>query len=462
MAKITALSIVLGCILAMPTSAQDLSIEARAASARGDTSAAIIAMQAHVDGHPDDVSAKLDLARYYMWTGAYAKVDSLLSPLAAQNAEAAALLASNAAWAGKIDQALALNAAGLQNDPANFMANYTQATALRQTAQAYRAWPYVQAVEQAKPGSKDAIDLRRITRVRTASEVSVNWGLTDDSDDIQVNRFGLDANIRLADHWRLLGNISQYDYSAPFGSGYEPISGGTSIDDTQYWIGISNTPAQDSQWIASIGTSDSDAGNEFIGLLRWNQRVNDDWSFSLDADRNRLGISPRSVSLGLMRNQYLGQIRINPGFNWVFDGYASFQDISDGNNSIDLQIAGRRAVVRTQKVQLDLGAAAQWLSFDEYPNNGYYSPSNYRRISLTASAYFPFGDNYGLALRAGLGIQRDETFDNWESANDISLEYTAGILSDWEFKAFAGYSDRAQPAGLYDTTAFGMQLKRRF
>jgi hypothetical protein len=67
-----------------------------------------------------------------------------------------------------------------------------------------------------------------------------------------------------------------------------------------------------------------------------------------------------------------------------------------------------------------------------------------------------------LAARVGLGIQRDEDFDNWESANDFSLEYTAGILSDWEFKAFAGYSDRAQPAGLYDTNVVGVQLKRRF
>lgn len=462
MAKITALSIALGALLAMPATAQDLSIEARAASARGDTSAAIVAMQTHVDGHPDDIAAKLDLARYYMWTGAYAKVDSMLSPLATQNAEAAALLASNAAWAGKINRALDLNASGLQNNPADLLANYTQATALRQTAQAHRAWPYVEAVERATPGTKDAIDLRRITKVRTASEISIGWGQSNDSDDIRVNRYGLDANIRLADNWRLVGNISQYDYSAPLASGYQPIDGGTSIDDTQFWIGVTNTPAQDSQWIATLGSSDSDAGSELIGLLRWNQRVNDDWSFALSADRNRLGISPRSVSLGIMREQYSGQVRINPGFNWVFDGFASYQDISDGNSRTDFQIAGRRAIVRNQSIQLDLGAEAQWMSFDEDPGNGYYSPDNYKRVALTAFAYFPFSDNQGLAVRAGLGIQRDEDFDNWESANDFSLEYTAGILSDWEFKAFAGYSDRAQPAGLYDTNVVGLQLKRRF
>ncbi|HWS41114.1 MAG TPA: hypothetical protein VN247_07500, partial [Arenimonas sp.] len=369
---------------------------------------------------------------------------------------------SNAAWAGKIDQALDLNASGLQQNPTDLLANYTQATALRQTTQAYRAWPFVEAVEKAKPGSKDATDLRRITKVRTASEISVNWGRTDDSDDIQVDRYGLDGNIRLSDNWRLIGNVSLYDYNAPLGSGYEPITGGTSEDETQFWLGVSNTPTQDSLWLATLGSSNTDAGNEVIGRILWNQRVNDDWSFSLDANRNRLGISPLSVSLGLMRYQYLGQVRFNPGYNWVFDGLVSIQDISDGNNSVDLQVAGRRAVVRTQAVQLDLGANAQWMSFDEYQNNGYYSPSNYRRVALTAFAYFPFGDNYGLAVRAGLGIQRDETFDDWKSANDFSIEYVAGILSDWEFKAYAGYSDRAQPAGLYDTNAVGVQLKRRF
>lgn len=462
MAQMTLLATALGALLALPAVAQDRSLEAREAAARGDTAAAMTAMRAHLASNPGDVAAQKDLARYYQWTGAYAMADALLRPLAGQDPEAAALLASNAAWAGKINEALALNAPALQRDAGDFLANYIQAVALRQTAQAYRAWPFVEAAERARPGSKDAIDLRRGTRVRTASEISLGWSLTDDSDDIQVERYGLAANIRLSDDWRLLGNWTEYEYSAPIGGGYEPIGGGTAIDDSQFWIGVSNTPAPDSRWSALVGTSDTAAGSETLGLLSWNQRVSDDWSFSVGADRNRLGISPRSVSLGLMRDQYLAQARYSPGLNWTWDGFASYQDISDGNGRTELLFAGRRAVVRNQDVQLDLGGEVNWQSYDEDPGNGYYSPENYRRASLTAAAYFPFTENTGLALRAGLGVQRDEDFENWKSANDISMEYVAGIFSDWELRLQAGYSDRAQAAGVYDASSFGVQIKRRF
>ena len=169
MAQMTALALALGALLALPAAAQDRSQEARAASARGDTAAAISFMREHLAEHPDDAAAKKDLARYYIWSGAYIEADALLAPMADGDAEARALLAYNAAWAGRIDRALALNADGLTRDAGDFQANYTQAIALRQTARAYAAWPHVETVERLKPGSRDATDLRRGTRQRTAS-----------------------------------------------------------------------------------------------------------------------------------------------------------------------------------------------------------------------------------------------------------------------------------------------------
>ena len=461
MAQMKTLALALGALLALPATAQDQSQLAREASARGDTKAAIGAMQAHVAAHPEDAVAKKDLARYYLWTGAYAEADALLAPLAGTDPEAAALQANNAAWAGKIDQALRLNAAGMQQTPPDFLARFTQAIALRQTAQAYRAWPQVEAAEALQPG-KDVADLRRGTRVRTASEVVAGWTLLDDSDDIRAERFGLSAAIRMNDDWRLLGGWSNTDYSAPIGGGYEPVSGGDSIDDRQYWLGIAVTPAPDTRITAQLGRSDTDAGDDTTGLLRVDQRVNDDFSFSAGFDRNRLGISPRSVSLGLMRDQFLGQIRYTPGYHWTFDAFASYQDIDDGNSRSEWQLAARRALVRSSKLQFDLGGELQWLSFANATGNGYYAPDSYKRAALTASAYVPFSDDVGLYARAGVGMQRDESFSNWKSANDISVELIAGIFSDWELRISAGYSDRAQQAGLYDANSFGVQIKRRF
>lgn len=462
MAQMKTLTLALAALLALPAAAQDRSQEAREASARGDTAAAITAMQAHVAAYPEDAAAKKDLARYLLWTGAYAEADALLAPMAATDPEAAALQANNAAWAGKIDQALQLNAAGMQKSPPDFLAQFTQAVALRQTAQAYRAWPHVDAAEALQPGGKDVNDLRRGTRVHTASEVVAGWTLLDDSDDIRAERFGLSAAVRLSDDWRLIGGWSNTDYRAPIGGGYEPVSGGDSIDDRQYWLGVAVTPAPDTRITAQLGRSETDADDDTTGLLRVDQRINDDFSFSAGYDRNRLGISPRSVSLGLMRDQFVGQIHYTPGYHWTFDAFGSYQEIDDGNNRSEWQLAARRAVVRSSKLQLDLGGEVQWLSFANATGNGYYAPDSYKRAALTASAYLPFSDDVGLYARAGVGLQRDESFSSWKSANDISVELIAGIFSDWELRISAGYSDRAQQAGLYDANSFGVQIKRRF
>lgn len=461
MAQMKALTLAVAALLALPAAAQDRGREAREAAARGDTATAITAMQAHVAAHPDDTSAKKDLARYLLWTGAYAEADALLAPMAAADPEAAALQANNAAWAGKIDRALQLNAAGMRKSPPDFLPQFTQAVALRQTAQAYRAWPHVESAEALQPG-KDVADLRRGTRVRTASEVAAGWNVLDDSDDISAERFGLSAAVRLSDDWRLIGGWSTTDYSAPIGGGYEPVSGGDSIDDRQYWLGVAVTPAPDTRITGQLGRSETDAGDDTTGLLRVDQRVNDDFSFSAGFDRNRLGISPRSVSLGLMRDQFLGQIRYTPGYHWTFDAFGSYQDIDDGNSRTEWQLAARRAVVRSSKLQLDLGGELQWLLFANATGNGYYAPESYKRAALTAGAYVPFSDDVGLYARAGVGLQRDESFSSWKSANDVSVELIAGIFSDWELRISAGYSDRAQQAGLYDANSFGVQIKRRF
>ena len=462
MAKITALSAALACALAMPALAQDLALTAHEAAARGDLAAAITRMQAHIQAQPGDSAARKDLARYYLWTGDYAEADALLSPMAGTDAEAKSLLANTSAWAGKVDRALALNAEALAEQTPNFLAQFTQAVALRQTAQAGRAWPYVEAAERMQPEGKDVKDLRRGTYVRTASDITLQWGLLDDSDDIRAERFALSANIRMDDDWYLLGGWSHTDYRAPIGGGYEPISGGDSIADRQFWLGAAFTPAADTRITMAVGRSDSKAGDETTGLLRVDQRASDDFSFSVGFDRNRLGISPRSVSLGLMRDQWWLQARYTPGYHWTFDAAASFDDINDGNRRSDWQFAARRAILRNQTVQLDLGAEVQWLGFNNNPGNGYYAPDNYRRAALTASAYFPIGDDAGFYARAGVGMQRDESFSSWKSANDISVEWVTGIFSDWELRIQAGYSDRAQQTGLYDANRFGVQIKRRF
>lgn len=443
--------------------AQDSAAIAREHSAQGRTGDAIAAMRAHLAANPGDASARKDLARYLTWVGDYAAAQDSLDALAADDADAATLRANLLAWAGRIDAARELNRVPEARDESAVLPVYTQALIERQGMQVDPAWPWVQRFEGLRPDSKDAKDLRRGTRVLDADFITLPWSFGEDSIDMQHEQRSLRAQFASSDDWRWGVEGGEGIHRSPLLSAFAPVSGGREARHRWAMLTAQFTPDDTHRLRLQLGRSNLRGGDEAsIGSLRWDWRVSDDWRFAAQADRARVDVSPRSLSLGLLRNQALLEARYTPDLRWTFDGSFSRQSLSDGNDRDEWVIAGRRAVLRRERVQLDLGVATQWLSFDADPGNGYYAPQRYRRLSLTAHAYFPISDDIGIATQAGVGIQRDENFSDWESANDLSVEAVFGIFSDWELRLRGAYSDRAQPAGVYEARTWGLQLTRRF
>jgi thioredoxin-like negative regulator of GroEL len=151
--KAMALAAALAALLAAttPAWAQDaaLDAQARARMGQGDARGALQLMRQHVAAQPGDADARLDLVRYLTWNGDFAAAQAALlaDPAVADSAEGRELHASLLAWAGRIEQARAVNAPLLEAGPADLMPNYTQAIALRQSARPRLALPYVAAVE---------------------------------------------------------------------------------------------------------------------------------------------------------------------------------------------------------------------------------------------------------------------------------------------------------------------------
>ena len=122
----------------------------------------------------------------------------------------------------------------------------------------------------------------------------------------------------------------------------------------------------------------------------------------------------------------------------------------------------RHATYRGPTAIVDLGVQADWLGYSRTPGNGYYSPERYQRIAPTANVYFKFSDEAGLMLSAAVGVQRDETFDDWKRASDVSAALTVGIFTHWQLVANAAYSERINQFGEYDGTSVGLTLRYRF
>ena len=456
------------CIaLALGTSqvqAQSLDTQARQRMSEGDSRGALTLMQQHVDAAPNDDAARLDLVRYLTWGGKYSRAEKVLlaNPVLAASEEGRVLHANLLAWGGRWQSAKAINAGLLSLDSEDFMANYNQAIIQRQTAQPATAMPYVDKVNALKPGTKDALDLVRGTKIHTASFIAFDLQQFDDSIDIESTQPRLLGSFVLNDKWRLTAEAGRNDISAPLFSPYAPIFGGRSIDENRVLVGARFAPTEKLAFNFALGQSHIPNDSDELWRAGLEYSASDSWSWFFNADHDRVMISPRSASLELTRDAFEMRTRFTPNMNWTANASVRFDNYSDNNDRNEWNLSLSRAVVRNSGFMLDLGAAVQHLHYDFNPGNGYYAPDNYRRYSITASSYIGISENVGLLLQGGLGRQRDENFTSWRSANDISAELVVGIFSPWELRVRSAYSQRVQNVGSYDGNSWGLTLTRRF
>lgn len=441
-----------------------LDTQARTRMSQGDSRGALEMMQQHVEAAPNDDGARLDLVRYLTWAGKYARAEKVLlaSPALAQTEEGRMLHANILAWGGRWQSAKVINDILLNDNPDDFMANFNQAIILRQSAQPKTALPFVDKVNALQPDTKDARDLTRGTKVRTDAFVAFDWQQFDDSIDITSTQPRLLGSFVLNDAWRITAEAGRNDIRAPVFSPYAPIYGGRSVDENRALVGVRFAPNQKTSFGFAVGQSN--IPNDSTGLWRASVdfTASDDWFWAVNADHDRVMVSPRTASLEITRNAFELRTRFTPDMNWTANASLRFEDYSDGNNRDELNLSLSRAVVRQSGFMLDLGGAAQHLHYDFDPGNGYYAPNNYRRYSITASSYIGISENVGLSIQGGLGRQRDENFTSWRSANDLSAELIVGIFSPWELRVRAAYSERVQNVGAYDGNSVGFTLTRRF
>lgn len=441
----------------------DLARQAREAAWSGRVGEGLALMDRHLAANPADRAARLDHARFLAWRGDYAGAITALDALGEDNVEMRALRARIHAWAGHRERALALNAPLYQGDPANYDAAYTQALAARLGEWPHQALPALATVVGAKPDGKDTRDLARSVRLPLFSSVGTPLSVYEDSDDIRIRSFGLDGSLRLSDQQTLLGYAVNRNHSAPQTGPFAPVTGGSDVDETRIGVGLRHAVSPRVAIELMLGRSELNPGEgRTIGSAVWSNRLDDVFQYSLRAERDRVAASPRALSLGLMRNSFSLGAQWRPTLRDTLRAQGGLDDLSDGNRRHGVEVDYRRAVHRSERINFDLGAQADWFGYSMNPGNGYYSPDRYVRIAPLASAYAKLGEEVGLYLQATVGMQRDETFDSWKRAADVTGELTVGIFSHWQLVARAGYSERLNQLGRYEGANVGLEVRYRF
>ena len=437
--------------------------QARARMAAGQLPDAIAQMAAYLHAHADDRQARIDYVNYLVWSGDYARAQDALSadPALVASPQGRMLHARLLAWAGWRDSAAAINAPLLQASPDDADLNYTQALALRQGFIPARALPFVDAFARLRPGSKDAHDLALGTHLPMASWIALGYTHSDDSDNVRHDLPRLYGQWAVNERLRLTGELDRWRHSAPASGPFAAVDGSGAVDESRGLFGLRWAASDRVLLSAAIGRSELGGNGVSLWQAGIDGRPNDNWSLRASAGRDRVANSPLSLSLGVTSTAYGGDLHWTPDLRWVGDLHLGHAAYSDGNTRDEVLLALRRAVIRRQGLQLDLGASGEWFGYDFDPGHGYYAPSSYRRLSLTAIAYYGFSDNVGLSMQGGLGRQRDESFSSWRRADDLSAELVMGIFSPWELRLRAAYSERAQSTGAYQGTSVGMTLTYR-
>jgi hypothetical protein len=120
-------------------------------------------------------------------------------------------------------------------------------------------------------------------------------------------------------------------------------------------------------------------------------------------------------------------------------------------------------MVRTTRLNLDLGLSAYRLGTAQDLTNGYYDPRLYEQYAVTVYPYFKLAENVGIAVSAALGTQREETSRPFRFGGSVSSEATFGIYEPWVLKVGGSATlNRRLDSGAYRGLGAHVLLVRRF
>ncbi|MFI9652290.1 tetratricopeptide repeat protein [Guyparkeria halopsychrophila] len=456
-----------GRVHAITGESSDLKSYARALGGMGELNESVALYRDYLASHPDDAEALLGYATIQTWRGDYAEAAEALAhyrEVQGEDVEWAARSARLLAWAHRPTQARVLNDELIAEEPDNYEYLYTRMLILRGEKCHSEAIAALEPLKRLRPDSKDTRDAIRSTHAFLRSNVGIEAGWRDDADNISQRRFAVKGRWSLTPETYLYGRLERRDLRTEASSPYVGVEGDTSIDIEHGWVGARHRFGPLVEVGGEIGAARIDGGGGDLGLygLYADLRPRDNLWVDLSATRRVWDISPQSASLGITVRDHRARVHWQPTLRHSVNAEVAHGRLSDGNRRNELFVNPYRAMLRTERFNLDLGVSAHWQDYDKNLDNGYYDPSNYRRFALTAVGYWKFSDDDGLNVSLSPGWHTDDSLSKYEFGTDVSVELINGIYRDWYSRLGVSYSDRSQTTGRYDAYAINWELVRRF
>ncbi|SFN85672.1 Tetratricopeptide repeat-containing protein [Formivibrio citricus] len=433
----------------------------------GRTDSAVAGYKAYLKQRPDDKQVWLDLVKTEGWRGNYPDALDELDEYLLRFGEDRSYLEQRAralAWLGKTKPALEIVEKLLGETPQDVDLLTTRAIARHAANRHREALADLQTIKRLRPDTKETADLSRYLLTPQRSSVTLAYNYGKDSDDVRIGRTSLTGEYVLNPETRFLAGGEWQRLRADTGSGLENINGDNDVNYRGAWLGIKRRFSRMAAGDMRVGGASAAGHNQFLTYkVGFDLRPNDEWWVRPEVERDLFAVSPRAASLPVKRDSNRLYTRWTPDSRYTVDGFASYDHFSDSNNRWEVSLAPRRAMWRTQLVNIDLGLSARWFGFQKDLNNGYYDPQNYQRYALTAFTYWKISDNSGASLALSAGAHKDNTMSSFKPGGDAVLEVFHGIYDDWYLRGYVSLLHNSrQGSGGYRGTTAGASLTRRF
>jgi Flp pilus assembly protein TadD len=431
----------------------------------GRTDAAASALREYLNSPLSSPDAWLELARAESWRGNYSAALDALSEyrvLAGETPAYSRELAGTLARAGRPREALKHLDTLLAASPDDYELNVSRTIALAGLRRQGDARSSLMTADTLKPGQAETRAAESVLLSLLASSVGPSTTFYGDSDGLRTFRITPRADVGFNTDTRLHGGYEYVDLVARSGSGLEQVSGATGATVDHTWGGLTQRVGA-----VTLGGTIGQAQTEshrmatYSALLRFTS--SDGFVASIERSSLFAAISPRTAGLGITRLNHRAQVDWSPALRYHVVLDMSHDDLSDGNARWEFFVSPRVAVVRKQRLNLDLGLLVHQFGARQDLDNGYYDPHRYEFYSVVMSPYWKVSENIGVGMSAGLGGQRDDSSPTFQFGGNTSVEATFGIYERWLLKVSGSTtSNRRLDSGAFQGYSGGIVLLRRF
>jgi predicted Zn-dependent protease len=420
----------------------------------------------YVAQRPTEKEGLLALSRVEAGRGDLAAAVDLLGRYSMSGGDALTYrrdFALDLAWAGRIYTPLEIADAGLASNPGDFNFHLARSVALLNGYAYDAAAGEVDRMAQLRPTAAELIGLRRSIETPMRSYLQFDAGGRWGTDNVSAQAAEVSYHQRLDDIWSVFASGSGDLAQALRASGFAPIRGGTSMGRGGGGIGAQARLDLGTAVTARVGATSTGDTTEATWLVGLDTRLSDELRLQLSNMRDLQAITPRSLSLGITRIDTTAQLTYTPDLSWTIAATLQEGELSDNNHFWHVAAAPRRAVVRTQHWNVDLGIGGNWYGYSRNPpQDGYYSPSFYQHYMMTSYIYYKMSDEDGISLIASFGANKDQLMTRFKFTQDYGAEATFGSLSEWTFKIRGAYTNHGSLGPSFSAESIGLTVIKRF